>query len=798
MKTKKVALFGLAAASCLALASCGPKDTSNYESWDARVNDDYTYVNAPADEVYDSDGGRVDINLNYSGQSGITYVSAQSYKNLVDGRTYVKGSLLPVWRAIQEKTKTSIKEASQYTTDNSTNTYALLDSNNFASETNSKQKIDLLALADKEINTMGSAGKAVNLMEHLDEMPNFDAWLKKYPSQAKSLIKGYGTDKATLYYTPYYEGQDNLERMFVMDTQLVEFVLDDEKAVYDTEKTNGGANPDSNVVQTGAYKPFMDSQNNYSSEQTLKVIDEDNKVVNLKVNLVKNIILQQNELLANGCTGKELADQFNKYLKDAYGEYMGAGKLYTKPSEIFTSKKACYNVDELIALMRVIKANPKLISGDASKEIVTFFVRGEADNRVNTVNQIAQLWGVQGVSSALQKLYFDANGKLHDAQTTIGTYQALEYISQMYEEGLILKEFWNKPSSTSGTRYLDRYYYKNNSDWGYGFMCWDFGAATAATNDIIDGIGTDPTTRKVQYSSKGIRPVLPPFTYWATEKNWDHNQDLTNMTGKTITRYVEANTALKTGSWVIPSTTDNLTGALRIMDYMFSPMGNYIQSFGPEEYWAHPSGAPEGQAMVSTDLLGATSATDWDKISPIMSPTTKSMFSKSGKGFYNFMRENIGATHGIGHIRAKGCDVQATNAYGQIGLSNLQSAIAAGVVVKNVTDPAGVTGFTWYTTVPKSGSYNDNENEFGAITAFWAKACNTPAYGWVRVVNTKGGSAALGAAEISKEDYGSFTYAQSVNKEIFAVKDKKFLYAYANAIKESSGNDCIPDYAYSN
>lgn len=797
MKTKKVALFGLAAASCLALASCGPKDNAKREEWDAKLDDGHTYVNAPADENYESNGGRVDINVNYSGESGITYTSAQSYRNLVDGRTYTKGALLPVWRAIEEKTKTSIKEASSYTTDNSSNTYAKVESSNFASEKDSKQKIDLIMLADKEIQAMGSAGKAVNLMKHLDKMPNFAKWLEKYPSQARALIKGYGTDEETLYYTPYYEGQNNLERMFVMDTQLVEFVLDDANAAYDTEKTNGGNNPDKNVVKAGAYQPFMDATNNYKDATTLKVIDEDNKVVNVAVKQVKNIVAQQNELLANGCTGKQLADQFNKYLKDAYGEYMGAGKLYEKPSEIFVSKKACYNVDELIALMRVIKANPKLISGDANKEIVTFFVRGQADNRVNTINQMAQLWGVQGVSSAQQKLYFDANGKLHDAQTTIGTYEALEYISQMYEEGLIQQEFWAKPASPNNAIYLNKYYYKNNAESGYGFMCWDFGAATAATNDKYEGIGTDPATRKIQYSSKGIRPVLPPYTYWATEKNWDHNQHLNDMTGKTITRYIEANTALKTGSWVIPSTTDNLDGALRIMDYMFSNMGNYIQSFGPEEYWAHPTGTPEGKAVVANDLFGSSSNEDWENLSPIMSPTTKKMFSESGKGFYNFMRENIGATHGIGHIRSKGCDLQATNAYGQVGISNLQLAIGAGVVVKNETDPAGVKGFTWYTTVPKIGSSTDIENVYGAITAFWAKACNDPAYGWVRVVNTAGGSSKLGSEQISQEDYGKYSYAQSVNAQIFSVKDKKFLFDYANAIKSATGNDCIPDYAKS-
>lgn len=96
----------------------------------------------------------------------------------------------------------------------------------------------------------------------------------------------------------------------------------------------------------------------------------------------------------------------------------------------------------------------------------------------------------------------------------------------MYEEGLIQQEFWAKPASPNNAIYLNKYYYKNNAESGYGFMCWDFGAATAATNDKYEGIGTDPATRKIQYSSKGIRPVLPPYTYWATEKNWDHNQHL--------------------------------------------------------------------------------------------------------------------------------------------------------------------------------------------------------------------------------------------------------------------------------
>lgn len=791
MKTKKIILSGLAAVSCLALASCGG-DPIGPTGGGIKGEDGHTYVAAPADAVYDTDGGRVDINNNYGGSSGIT-LRGESYTNIVDEKTYVEGQLLPVWRAFAEKTRTQIYEASAYTTSNTADTYAKVAGNGFKSEQDANQIIDLLAIGNNEINTMGASGQAVNLMEHLDEMPNFKAWLEKYPSQAQAIITNYGKDNASLYYTPYYEGQNNLERMLVMDTQLVEKVLDNANANYDTTTTNGGASPDANVVQSGSYKPFLNATNNYGSAQTLKVLDKDNNVVEVSPKIVKNIIVRQNELLANGCTGKALADQFNAYLTEAYGDYMGEGKLYEKPSEIFTTQKAAYNVDELIALMRVIKANPGLISGDPTLEVETLFCRAPENNRVDTIARLAQLWGVQGVGSSKDWLYFDANGKLNDAQTTKGTYDALQYLSQLYDEGLILTEFWYKPQTISKTEYLDRFYGKTVDKSSYGFMCWDFGAATAATNDIDSGIGTRPDSRKIKYESKGIRPVLPPYTYWATGKDWNHSQDLTNFTGKTLTRYVEKNTALKTGSWVIPTVSDNISGALRIMDYLFHPMGSYIQSFGPEEYWTKPEGATT--AMVSSDLLGATSETDWENLTPVMSLDTKLMLVDSETSFYNFMREKLGATHGIGHVRSKGCDLQATNAYGQVGMAYLQAAISKGVVVKNVTDPAGSdTQYTWDQTVPSLGKYQDSAGEYDAVSAFWpSNPCATTTSGWVRVIAEKS-TTDLSNVAISKLNNVDYTYAQTL--AAFSIKDKAYLLSISRDMS-INGRDAIPSYARS-
>ena len=774
MKKKNFALCGLAALSILSLASCSKQDNSN--------NPDN-----PGDNVGSGGARQLDIYLNYSGSAGITYRGDTAFLNNVEGTNYTKGTLLPTWSAFRDYLKEAtdassytFNDASGYTTNTDNDTYTLVSNNKYVSD-DKTNKIDLFYNTTANINKMGAAGDAVNLLDHLDIMPNFSAFLDENPTIKKTLLK----DDA-IYYTPYFDGYNDIERMFIMDTSITKKVLT-KGANFDTSTTNGGANPSDNVVQSGTYKPYM-GEKNYKAES----INNGKITVSVSVNgaastitltETDNIVKKQNELLANGCTGKQLADQFIEYLETAYDGNIGEGKTYATLADIFISESAAYTTDDLIALMRVVKANPGLITGDAKAEIETIFPRGEANNRVDNIADLLQLWGVQGLDGKKEMLYFKPDGKLADAASNEETYNALSNISAIYDEGLILTNFYYKGTGASGTKYLDKYFKKTTSDAAYGFMMYDYAAANCAANDIVDGVGTDPTKRKNgfenNFTQTGITPVLPPLAYWengGTEGNYT----------KSLMRYAESSRSLKSNSWCIPSTSDNIEDACKLMDYMFSEEGAKVQDFGPSQYW------------VTADK------TKWETIggekAPSLNATTKAMIGASGKDFWTFMRENVGATHGIGCVRSAALDVTATNYYGQVGLNNVKAAIADGVLCLAKVDKYETNKFD--TTVPTAGYGSvstDNAKKYGGITAFWASdKFNANAIGWTYVVTRPyadffdvNGNFNFESQTILGKDADSNDYTPASIKAQLSDRRTVYLYTLANGL----GKEYVPSYA---
>ncbi len=695
MQKKKLGLIALAAVAMLGLASC----------------DGGEQVQQPAKN------GTVNVYLNYNGKNGVSYIKQDNYFNRVDGVTYTYGALLPTWQAFAENVQVDIVDVADYSTTSDNATYEAVDANSFLASNGSG--IDLFYNSVSNIKKMANNDKVVDLLPLLKagKMPHFARYLSDNPEVLDMCVVYDDQKQPHLYYTPYFDGYQQIERMFIMDTQMVERLLDAENAGDDTAAIAEGK------LNGAYYQPYMDSEKNYKDEVTyVTALDANDAVVQVAVPQTENIIKQQNTLLAvEGTTGKQLVAQLKAYLATAY-------PTYTKLSEVYTSSKAVYNPDDLVALMRVVRANPATASGVAACTTVeTFIPRGEAANRMENVLDFSEIWGVNGLDSESNNLFYDGAGKLNVHGAMLASYEALTLLNQLYNEGLIIKDF-QLQGNKKGTLYIDKYWKSNTSDAGAAFMLYDYCASTTVGNDKdSNGIGTDPTSRKglydgLNFSKTGIRPVLAPVTYWNTsyEANGadhliDANGQAVNREIKTLTRFSDSNRALKGNSWCIPTTYVNLDGAVKLMDYLYSAEGSNINDFGPAAYQGEYS---------NTIIFG-----EWV---PTLSATIIDMYLQSGTDFWSFMREYIGSTNGIGSVRSDALDMQVTNKYAQTGLANVQKAIKTGVMTLALCS----TEQKWDSCVPTNWQVSEsssNKENYKKITDFW-NAGSMGTTGWRAVV----------------------------------------------------------------
>lgn len=766
-------------------------------------NNKHHYVEAPEAPTYNTDGGELDVYINYSGMCGVSLPIASNIQNPITNEKTAARTILPTWRAFGDYTRTIIREATTYQTLNDNNTYQSVVLNNFKSEINNSRNIDLFYNTTSNLKNIGNQGSLVNLSDYIDVdnpnsslMPNFSNYLKNNPEMVNQLRVG---NNGQIFYTPYFDSVDDIERMFIMDTEITKKVLDSNSG-WDTSKTNGGAYPDYNVLQGGFYQPFIDDNYNYPDKDTYVAVSIEGKSYSdLTVRRTKNIIKAQNELLANGCTGKELAEQFIAYIKTAYREFFKRN-VYTNPSDLFISEGAAYNTDDLIALMRVVKANPGIITGNPSAEVTTFFPRAVSNNRIENIMDLAQIWGIQGLDNEYGNFYVGSDNKIHALETTPQTYDALQYLSEIYDEGLIETEFWAGQPDKTGK--LDRYYKKITNDASYGFMMYDFCASTTIANDIKDGLGTKSSNRNNGFDSgyecKGIIPILAPLTYWATESNWDHDSNIKSRTGKTLVRYYESNRALKSTSWAIPSSSDNIEGAVRLMDFMFSDLGQLVCNYGPVDCWSRPN-TENGDTLdseydaskyyVSDDLVK-------DELNPIIPDVIKDSIVDSLYDYYSYYREVFGSTYGIGNIRPRGLQVQTTNEYGRVGLTNIQNAIASNVQVlakyPKKIDYYGNPMFNWNNSlINQSISISSSQRDsYSTVTGFWAAKYNDQA-GWVHAVS-RGHDVPIENINVksSKSEYK--TYQEFLNEMDYF--NQYYLGAYVHEVNDNYKPDYVTYY----
>ncbi|MDE7263522.1 MAG: hypothetical protein K2N64_02530 [Anaeroplasmataceae bacterium] len=670
---KKLILAGVAALSVVTLASCGGGTSTRPAVKPPVGGSSIELPDIEFDTTSRLNGKTMNMYINYKAKAGVTYTGQENklgatYQNPIDGKTYQRGDLLPMWSEVQTKLGVTIHDAVRdftadaYTQDSEDKIYTAIGSNS------NIESIDIMMTNSANAVKYATDNHLVNLANYFKYMPNLYTFFQEHPSIYAELVDANGN----LYMAPYFDGLDTIEKMFIFNTELVEKLLDEENPTFDET-----------AAAATAYEPFIDTSKDYKV-----LISENGKAKDLTVKAATNPIAAQNALTTKN--GKTYTQALRDYIDTAY---MWSGE-YTKRSEVFNSEKACYSVDDMIALMRCAVNNSVYLYGEANK-VFGIVPRGQANNRVITILQLAQIWGIRGLTSEKDYLYYDNNGKLVDVRTSEAGLEALDKLHQLKQEGLII-DGWDAEGSKNGTFY---YQYLTGAS-GAALMIYDYNATQVVNNKLDEASGIGTANSKYN----GLRPVLPPVTKW--EENYINDNTYA------YTRYTEDARAFKSaGSVVFKSTDENqIIAACQLIDYFYGKEGANLQDYGTAAY-------QDGTITVA----GVTY--------PKFKQAVFTAINNSKLGWNDWMRDVMGTTQGMGHVRSDGLDYQVTHPVGQVGLANVLNAIASGALVCATTArPAGFGA-----TVPAYYAQNATTTEITTLVDFWKQGMGNTA--WRAVIN---------------------------------------------------------------
>lgn len=588
----------------------------------------------------------LDVSINYTTGGNlysITYRQAEPYVSSIDGKTYTQGDLTPAWAKIAELTNTTFNDKAVEADKSTNDQWTRLSADGFAG-------VDLLNGTGQQIGPAGAAGQFVDLGQYLDQMPNLKALLDENPSLNASLRMGNGG----LYFTPYFDGLNELEHMFLARVDWIEKVLD---------WTSSDALSSAAYVVGNSYE----LTNPESAEYSVVVANEDatTRVVNKAREA--NILTVMREL-ANP-TGKLLAETLVSYLEETYGGLENSG--YAKWSHVFAGTDASYDTDELMALIHVIKANQAfLLEGTGSTQIDGYFPRETKGNRVRQMFRGMEMFGLRGVGSRLEWMFINSDNELIDIRGDESTRDAfvdsVNNLANMVQDGLILQDTSSFPVTNIRESLL------KGSNNRLGFLTYDYNASSTGLGDLTK----DPDFK--------FQAILPPVVDWRGNGEYFH--------------FSESNRSIKNEAWGIPihvaSNKEKLDRALLIVDGLFdyenSDSLGTIHLYGPEGWHT-----------------GKTISYGQDTVYELSEKFFTEMNQYTGGNHINYLRMYIGATMPIGHIRSLGLEFQTLAADGIEGIERINTAQAAGVLkIAGLVD----SDDHWFDLVPTFLPFTEDES----------------------------------------------------------------------------------------
>ena len=576
-----------------------------------------------------------------SKQTGMRFHSdiAKDGITLADGNTYQTGDFKPTWVALMEKLNIKIED--HYQGNSASNEYKYWQEK--------LDEIDVLSGTASALSEAGAAGKIIDLAQYLDLMPNFKAYLEANPIVRLSITGD--TKTGAIYFSPYFDGVDDIERMPLMRTDWVEKLLNGEGDFTATESKN---------LEAAAYEPYMPK----SGKVTVETVTADGTG---KFELTKdydkagNIVALMNEALADGTvTGVQAVNMLRDYIDAAYNGYYG-----TSRANLFIGQDAAWDADELVALLRCVVANPQTLNGTDNVEGLFARENGNNQRRVDMFRFAGTLFGVRGLESRQDYLYVGTDGLLHDARQEEATYVALDRMNAMMQEGLIAKAYLEDDTSVKTDTML-------KSD--LGFMHYDYNQ----TQTIYNYTEGDTKNSKLSADEKYMA-VMVPVARW---------YDGTKEEGVYM-RFTESWRSVKTDGWGlsvagIGNNKDKLHAALAIIDYAYSAEGQILMSYGPD-------------AFIKTNADGSYVTFNFNgKQMPVIADETYAeLWAKAGGNYTNYARQYLGST--LSFVKSQAFEYQCTHAVGREGAGKLSVAIGLGTIKHPLLE---VAENPWYTSVP--------------------------------------------------------------------------------------------------
>lgn len=575
----------------------------------------------------DISGITLNLNIGDSAAKSVSYspsganILSGSVK-LVDGNTYTADDLKPAWQAFQNMVGCKFNDV-WINAKNKVKTAA-----SASAEGERLQDMDIITAGANEISTYSD--QMLDLSNYLDEMPNYKKFLEANPIIRLSLTSDATT--GAMYYAPYFDGNNDIEKYVLCKTNWIESLLDATEG--DTSTTYKSSLETKEKDGTVSHITSYMGTEGYYEVDTLA--SDGTTVIKIRVNYdaaLKNAKKEKTDLGAaivaaagteydgesgnivdilnyvidtkNGeVTGAQLLKITQEYIKVAYQNEDG-DSFYTqdgyKLSDVFTGYSAAWDVDLYAAVGRCLVTNPSLlksgskgntIGGEDATPLSNLFLICARQNTMNrmidTVSLVGELYGVRGLESKNIYSYIDADGNLKDARLDGESYDAMIAFNAFYEEGLVYS------GSSTGKNGDQSYYTKGEPE---AMTTYDYVNTQTPAGFKVSG-QTSSSTYNIE-DGYYYTPIYTPIS------KWDEDGD-DKIQADEYFRFTESWRTTKDTGFCVPEANvkdnpDKLRAVLTFIDSMFSSDGQILLSYGPmtndeytkglssrEGFWSNP------------------------------------------------------------------------------------------------------------------------------------------------------------------------------------------------------------------